>query len=324
MENYTIHRLEQVDFDCLIPLMQDCFGMEVDISYFKWKYIDNPDGFVRGYYAKSSTNEIAAYYGVIPQMICYFGEDKLIYQSCDTMTHSKHRRKGLFQLLAKHCYSELEQENQLFIIGFGGRESTPGFLKFGWKHLFNCKNYFYPSLFSKMYSKSKTHITNELPIADLTKIKQLIIPLTIAKIHTLRTFEKYMWRLNNPLHNYKILTLRSTSSEEITSYIVYYTEASKIQLIDYTIASKKEGNQLMNEVILKEKKSQPIKGILAFCQEKSTWSLPLKKIGFMSNPFLKGPLSYRTPFITFTKEEDYQTVKNCTYWNISPYDHDSI
>ena len=142
MEQYTIHRLEKDNFDCLIPLMQDCFGMEVDIHYFKWKYIDNPDGFVRGYFAQSSSDEIAAYYGVIPQMISYFGKDKLIYQSCDTMTHSKHRRKGLFQLLAKHCYGELEKENNLFVIGFGGSESTPGFLKFGWKHLFNCKNYF--------------------------------------------------------------------------------------------------------------------------------------------------------------------------------------
>ena len=39
MENYSIHRLEQETFEVLIPLMQECFGMDVDISYFKWKYI---------------------------------------------------------------------------------------------------------------------------------------------------------------------------------------------------------------------------------------------------------------------------------------------
>ena len=323
MENYTIHRLEQVDFDCLIPLMQDCFGMEVDISYFKWKYIDNPDGFVRGYYAKSSTNEIAAYYGVIPQMISYFGEDKLIYQSCDTMTHSKHRRKGLFQLLAKHCYSELEQENQLFIIGFGGRESTPGFLKFGWKNLFNCKNLFYPAFFKNFTLKNKRHTITECSIHDVTEMKHLIESDTTNSIHTKRTIDKYAWRLKNPLRAYKMITL-ATKQQNPTSFLVYYVENNTIQLIDHHFNTISEGKQLLKNILTNEKRTQYIKGILAFSQDNSNWSLPLKKIGFMSNPFSKGPLSYRTPFITFTKEEDYQSVKNCTYWNISPYDHDSI
>ncbi|MFN5443940.1 MAG: GNAT family N-acetyltransferase [Crocinitomicaceae bacterium] len=323
MENYTIHRLEQVDFDCLIPLMQDCFGMEVDISYFKWKYIDNPDGFVRGYYAKSSTNEIAAYYGVIPQMISYFGEDKLIYQSCDTMTHSKHRRKGLFQLLAKHCYSELEQENQLFIIGFGGSESTPGFLKFGWKHLFDCKNLFYPTFFKHFILKNNSYTTTECTIDNLNKIKHLIESDTKNRIHTKRTIEKYAWRLKNPLHAYKMITL-APKQQITTSFLVYYVENNTIQLIDHHFNTISEGKQLLKNILTNEKRTQYIKGILAFSQEKGSWSLPLKKIGFMSNPLSKGPLSYRTPFITLTKKEDYQTLKNCTYWNISPYDHDSL
>jgi hypothetical protein len=323
MENYTIHRLEQVDFDCLIPLMQDCFGMEVDISYFKWKYIDNPDGFVRGYYAKSSTNEIAAYYGVIPQMISYFGEDKLIYQSCDTMTHSKHRRKGLFQLLAKHCYSELEQENQLFIIGFGGTESTPGFLKFGWKHLFNCKNLFYPAFFKNFILKNNSYTISDCSIHDVKEIKHLIESDTKNSIHTKRTIEKYAWRLKNPLHAYKIISL-ATKQQNSTSYLVYYVENNTIQLIDHHFNTVSVGKQLLKHILTNEKRTQYIKGILAFSQENGNWNLPLKKIGFISNPLAKGPLSYRTPFITFTKKEDYQTLKNCTYWNISPYDHDSL
>ena len=323
MEKYTIHRLEQVDFDCLIPLMQNCFGMEVDISYFKWKYIDNPDGFVRGYYAKSSTNEIAAYYGVIPQTISYFGEEKLIFQSCDTMTHSKHRRKGLFQLLAKHCYSELEQENQLFIIGFGGSESTPGFLKFGWKHLFDCKNYFYPKFFSFFNWKRNGKAILEIPIEEISKIKHLISPSQTGKIHTSRSYEKYVWRVKNPLHHYKIVTNVSQDSKA-TSFIIYFVSNNTIQLFDFHFSDKKEARQLIQSIFSIENHSQNIKGILAFCQENGIWCKTLQKVGFISNPFSKGPLSYKTPFITFTKLEDNNTIQLPSSWNISPYDHDSL
>ena len=323
MENYTIHRLEITDFDCLIPLMQDCFGMEVDIAYFKWKYLDNPDGFVRGYYAKSDSDEIAAYYGVIPQKISYFGEEKLIFQSCDTMTHSKHRRKGLFQRLAKHCYNELEQENQLFIIGFGGSESTPGFLKFGWKHLFNCKNQFYPAFLKNFTPKNKHYHITEYTINDLDAIKHLIVSDSINKIQTKRTIEKYVWRLKNPLHTYKIFTL-STFHQNPTSFVVFYIEKNKIQLIDYHFDSISEGKQLILNILTKENVTQSIKGILAFSQENGNWSNTLKKTGFISNPFSKGPLSYQTPFISYTTALEYEKINSSLHWNISPIDHDSI
>ena len=320
MENYTIHRLEKENFDVLIPLMQDCFGMQVDITYFKWKYIDNPDGFVRGYYAKSSTNDIAAYYGVIPQKISYFGEEKLIFQSCDTMTHSEHRRKGLFQLLAKHCYRELELENQLFIIGFGGSESTPGFLKFGWKHLFNCKNLFYPTFFKHFILKNNNYTITEYSIHDVKRIKHLIESDTTNSINTKRTIEKYAWRLKNPLHNYKILTSHNNHSLP-TSYLVYSVSKETIQLFDYHFLDKKEAKGLIHSVLEKEKK---IKGILAFGQENGLWCKTLQKIGFISNPLKKGPLSFKTPFITYTNQDDYKAIKSSEKWNVSPFDHDSL
>lgn len=323
MENYTIHRLEQKDFDCLIPLMQDCFGMEVDISYFKWKYIDNPDGFVRGYYAKSTNHDIAAYYGVIPQTINYFGESKLIYQSCDTMTHSKHRRKGLFQLLAKYCYSELKNENQLFVIGFGGNESTPGFLKFGWKHLFNCKNQFYPAFFKNFIPDNKRYPIAECAIDDLDTIKHLIVSDSINKIQTKCTIEKYTWRLKNPLHPYKIFIL-STIDQKPTSFIVYYVENNIIQLIDYHFDTISEGKQLIKNILTKENTTQSIKGVLAFSQENGAWSRSLKNIGFISNPFSKGPLSYTTPFISYSTASEYKKINSSLHWNISPIDHDSL
>src|SRR4051812_22084903 len=107
MSDYSIRKLNENEFHLLIPVMQDCFGLNFDVSYFKWKFVDNPAGFVVGFIAEASNGEVAAYYGVIPELYSIEGKETTIYQSCDTMTHSRHRRKGLFQKLALHCYDYL-------------------------------------------------------------------------------------------------------------------------------------------------------------------------------------------------------------------------
>src|SRR6185295_2076359 len=147
MPDYLIRKLESDEFDLLIPLMKDCFGMDVDTGYFRWKFLENPAGSFIGFIAvEPDTQEVAAYYGVIPEAFMISGEKKKIYQSCDTMTHSRHRRKGLFQKLAIHCYDFLRENNELFVIGFSGAQSTPGFLKFGWKAPFYFANLFVPRI----------------------------------------------------------------------------------------------------------------------------------------------------------------------------------
>ena len=155
------------------------------------------------------------------------------------------------------------------------------------------------------------------------EIQHLINPTKTSDIHTIRSFEKYYWRCKNPLHNYKIKTFTS-KDKVITSFIIYYTEQNKIHLFDFAFNSFKEGKLLVTHTIHDEKKYLLIKGIVAFCQEKGTWSQQLKKIGFMSNPLSKGPLSYRTPFITFTDKKYLDKFNDSKKWNISPFDHDSI
>src|SRR4051812_15245250 len=107
MSDYSIRKLEPSEFHLLIPLMKDCFGLSVDIDYFRWKFLDNPAGSFIGFVAETDSGEVAAYYGVIPEQYVIKGVQRLIYQSCDTMTHSSHRRKGLFQKLATYCYDYL-------------------------------------------------------------------------------------------------------------------------------------------------------------------------------------------------------------------------
>jgi GNAT superfamily N-acetyltransferase len=325
MDNYTFQKLEKSGFESLIPLMKDCFGMDVNIDYFKWKYLDNPAGEFIGFIAVSPANEIAAYYGVIPELYSIEGKERTIYQSCDTMTHSAHRRKGLFQSLAKICYRYLEENGKLFIIGFGGAQSTPGFLKFGWVKCFDIQYYFFPRLFYKLqklfFLRDKKN--DCVPVNDLSQIKQLLYKSNAGgPIHSVKTEHIYKWRIANPTYQYKLIACLHEKGN-FTGYACYYFSGDKIFLFDHYFENAHARKTIMK--YLKQKLAEDkMKGIVGFCQQKSRFSKSLKKAGFISNPFKKGPLSEKTPFIFYATKEAIARFNDPGKWLINSFDHDAI
>ena len=318
MSDYTIHKLKNTEFSLLVPLMKNCFGMNVNINFFEWKFKHNPSGFVEGYYAKAGDGEVAAYYGAIPETYIIEGEKRIIYQSCDTMTHSNHRRKGLFQKLAVHCYEELKNENKLFLIGFGGGQSTPGFLKFGWKKVFDTKYYFYPRIFNLFTSGKFKNISR---ISDYSTIEHLTIQSNKRSlIHSYKSAKIYSWRVSNPLQEYQTFAVKDDQGA-YNSYVTYYVEADKIVLFDFYIQNIKLGDQLLN--YLKSLLTRKHKGIVSLMQENSEFSKKIRKYNFISNPFKKGPLSEKTPFIFYANEGDLVKYNNKLSWEINSFDHDS-
>jgi hypothetical protein len=317
---YTIKKIEENQFELLVPLMQDCFGMDVKVDYFHWKYMKNPAGIVEGYYAiHNESKEVAAYYGVIPQYFEINGKLQKWFQSCDTMTHSQHRRKGLFKLLALHCYQELEKTNQLMIIGSGGSESTPGFLNFGWKELFTIRNYYFPSFLTKIFLGSNY---KEITTLNLTSEVERILNFKSAKsnINLGLNTTTYLWRLSNPLRDYRIVGKKNKTGE-LVSFAVYYIEKNKAILLDLEFKSPKELHSLLKRINLTEKNS----GFLYFGQVESVTTKMLTSNFFFSNPFKKGPLSQRTPFIIYiSKKLDLSFFEQKNHWNITPIYHDSI
>lgn len=318
---YTFRKLDRSGFDLLIPLMRDCFGMDVNIDYFKWKYLDNPAGEFIGFIAVSPDNEIGAYYGVIPELYSIEGKETLIYQLCDTMTHSSHRRKGLFQKLAKMCYAYLEEKEKLFVIGFGGAQSTPGFLKFGWLNPFSIRHYFFPKIFTTIGIRRST--AGKVRPATVSEIKDLLpIGNLSGIIHSVRSEKIFSWRIANPRHDYKLIAFFNENNEA-TGYVCFYETDKKIFLFDQAFKDTRAGKALMNTLkkIMAEKK---LKGIVAFCQEKSAYSEELKKYGFISNPFKKGPLSERTPFIFYAGKMQLEKYNHPFKWLINSFDHDAL
>ncbi len=318
---YSIKKLEPGDFNLLIPLMKDCFGTNADINYFKWKFVDNPLGFVIGFYAITESGEIAAYYGVIPELFEFDKVSIIVYQSCDTMTHSNHRRKGLFQKLATHCFLHLKELNQDFIYGFGGPTSTPGFLKFGWVKVFDMVNYFYPKTFTLFNFNNNKKNVYELENYD--SIESIINKSNASSsIHSVKSIEKFKWRLKNPRYQYQVIAAKDTN-QNFESYLVYYIMDSKIIIFDFYFGGKSSSKGLIN--FLKEKlKKSNYKGIVCLIQQPSIHAKSLREFSFISNPFSKGPLSEKTPFIIYKSNKNYEAENIETKWLINSFDHDSM
>lgn len=318
--NYSVKKVEQKDFGLLIPLMKDCFGINVNLNYFKWKFIDNPAGFVEGYVAVSDEGEYAAYYGVIPELYMLNGRQITIYQSCDTMTHSRHRRKGLFQQLALHCYEALRKEDKLFVIGFGGPTSTPGFLKFGWTHIFNMRYYFIPNIVPLLTKKTYEEIK---PIKDPALIEHLLIKSNNnVSLHSLKNMQTFKWRISNPTFDYKLVGIQN-QGQDFSSYVCFYNSSGKIILFDFYFSNIADGKKLIYE-LKKEMRSKKTKGIMAFVQEKSLFSETLKNLGFISNPLPQGPLSEKVPFIFYSTNENMAQFNDKNKWLVNAFDHDAL
>lgn len=324
MPKYIVRKIGSDNFDMLIPLMKDCFGMDVNIDYFEWKYIKNPAGSFIGFVAiESETNEVGAYYGVIPQRFLFNGKEKIIYQSCDTMTHSKHRRQGLFKLLAKECYQFLEENNELFVIGFGGAQSTPGFLKFGWKHVFNFRYYFKPAFVCKLSfggagRKEDFIETNNFCDGDSFFEKITYDPAVIASKRSAKHIE---WRTQNPNYSYKTISYLQKNNKE--GYVIYYILDNKLILFDFLFLTKKAEKKLLSFLSELVRKNN-YRGIISFCQENGEQAKVLRKNAFLSNPLRKGPLSEKTPFIFYADEPTMNKYLSPEKWQITGYDHDAL
>lgn len=321
--SYDVKRIGQEDFSVLIPLMKDCFGMDADIDYFRWKFTKNPAGSFIGFIAIDAfTKEVGAYYGVIPQEFELDGEKKTIYQSCDTMTHSSHRRRGLFRKLAMRTYEELDNEGNLFVIGFGGGQSTPGFLKFGWKALFNFQYYFRPALlckFGRASESERSQVMVSTAKSALDAGLDAIRSGNTARAKGVRSLEQVKWRLSNPYHKYLVLRLKTDSM----SYIIFYVDGDKLVVFDTFIRTPESG-KLMMRFLNDEVSKKNFKGIVSFCQENSHDSRILKMLGFINNPFSFGPLNEKVPFIFYSSEEKMNSFHSPADWLVTTYDHDSL
>lgn len=124
---YLTEQITDNSYNDIRELYQLSFGFTQSEEDVRLKYDTKGFGLKNiGLIAKSETNELAAYYGVFPIRLSYFGKDYLVAQSGDTMTAPRHQKKGLFTRLAKETYSLARESGIKLVFGFPNENSYPG------------------------------------------------------------------------------------------------------------------------------------------------------------------------------------------------------
>jgi hypothetical protein len=326
---FIIQQINESDCQLLVPLMKDCFGMEVSNDYFKWKYFDNTAGNCVGFIAiERKTNKAISFYGAIPQKFADNGKEITVYQACDTMTHTLYRKKGLYPILARECYEYLKDQNNFFLIGIGGTEQSFPVLKhFGWRTIFNFRVYFKPNILCKLSLFRKYSADSFVTENSMSALEELLSDQTTAsesdsyRMKSPRSLSHYKWRISNPNYNYKIVSYRNKGA--LQGFVVYYVHNNKITLFDF-IFSNAVSRRALIYFLSKLVTKNGYKGIVAFCKEQGVHSQQLKRSLFISNPFNKGPLSGKSPFLIYSDEDTMEKYANPDKWSVTAYDYDAL
>lgn len=145
-EDYNLVRISEAGLDDFAALTEDAFGVRPSDDANRRLFDTSSWGseFI-GYLARAAaTDEAAAFYGIFPCRVEYEGEEFIAAQSGSTMTHTRHRRKGLFYKTAEATFDLARDEGIRFIFGFPNPSSYPGFMKMKWTHDGNVNAYHIP------------------------------------------------------------------------------------------------------------------------------------------------------------------------------------
>ena len=140
---YQIKQLTPSKVKDLVPLYQNAFGKAISEEALDQKLNTQFSELTHvGFIAYDTNGTAAAFYGVFPCFANYNGKTYLVAQSGNTMTHSEHRGKGLFTILAKKTYEYCVEKGIHLVFGFPNNNSYPGFVrKLDWIHFDNIEAY---------------------------------------------------------------------------------------------------------------------------------------------------------------------------------------
>lgn len=129
MSNYTFAKLNCENLKHLYTLFEAVYHKSAPKQYFDQKYNTSYTGAEYIGFLAFQNELPVAYYGVIPTLVSLNQQTILAAQSCDTMTHPAHQKKGLFITLAKQTFELAKSKGIHFVFGFPNQNSYPGFIQ---------------------------------------------------------------------------------------------------------------------------------------------------------------------------------------------------
>lgn len=131
-EEYRFERLDANNIEDLKVLYKDAFDEDRTIEYTRNKFNTTKlGGQYFAFIAYDNNNFPAAFYALFPVEVTMNNQKYLSGQVADLMTHSLHRKKGLFLKLANHTHEFAKNQGMKFVFTFqyGTEGAYSGFIK---------------------------------------------------------------------------------------------------------------------------------------------------------------------------------------------------
>jgi hypothetical protein len=125
------------DVSAILALRGAVFGdvdparMRPDV--WRWQFVDNPAG--RGWVRLATDGDaVVGQYAAVPTRFLIDGVERTFAMSCDTMTHPRYQKQGMFVTLARELYDDIAAGHGVTTVwGFPNDASHVGFVgKLGW------------------------------------------------------------------------------------------------------------------------------------------------------------------------------------------------
>lgn len=127
-DSWTMRHYREGDEESIARLYEKVFGIEMPLSKWAWRYLENGIDIKLIRLAESAAGDIVGQYALCPVRM-RFGEREIIGSlSLDTMVHPEWRGRGIFVELARAVYQDAKEEGVPLTYGFPNANSHHGFI----------------------------------------------------------------------------------------------------------------------------------------------------------------------------------------------------
>jgi len=323
------------------------------LRWWRWMYKDNPAGPARMGLAEQN-GKIVGYCAILPMRLSIMGKIVLASLAVDKLTHPDHRRRGIYETLAKKVYAEAAGDGIRIVLGFPNQFSHAAIIeKLDWFDIANmqimlkplnwkdaiglvAKNQYLGSIFSPvasllwdktLHGRKKPDVIEGLTVKQVTSFDERfdILWNKVAdqfQIMVLRNNNYLRWRYGAPEANYSIFIAEKDS--EIWGYLVikYITDSGiKVGIIFDMVAQSKDVLDPLIRKLIRDCQQNRVALIQYQLRANKVYRRVLQRNGFISLPFIKG--SYFCAYSTST-DISQQFLGNPDNWFVQIGDSDLV
>ncbi|MBU2565734.1 MAG: GNAT family N-acetyltransferase, partial [Candidatus Thermoplasmatota archaeon] len=195
-QKWEMRRYKEGDEKGICVLFEKVFGKTMgkteSINHWNWEYKNNPNNRLEIFLA-TDKNKIVGHYAVIPIKMKIEANDYLTTLSLDTMMHKDYRGQGMFSVLAKTLYKELEKSGIPITYGFPNINSIKGCKKLEWFEIADLPLLVKPINFKTLlYRYIKNRVVSNI-LGACFNFFSLLTPTTIKKYKniTIKNIENF-------------------------------------------------------------------------------------------------------------------------------------